>query len=69
MTNIVEFKQEKRELSVMERINKQHILYLCIDCEQNPCLGTASYEQALRYARINYCTISEYPVNTYCEEN
>lgn len=67
MTNIVEIKQAKKELSVLERINKIHTVYLCINSEQSPCFGTASYGQALKYARLNNCFISEYPIGRYCE--
>lgn len=68
MTNIIEMKGQAREISVLERINKKEQIYLCIDCEQYPCFGTASYSQALRYARQNYCTIIEYPIGTYTED-
>jgi len=67
MTNIVKFKQAERQLSVLERINKKEIVYLCYDCELMPCFGTASYAQACRYARENNCKISEYPIGTYTE--
>jgi hypothetical protein len=66
--NIVEFKQEKRQPTKLEIINKTKPLYLCIDCEQLPTLCTPNKKEAEIYAKYNYCTISFYPVGTY-EDN
>ena len=59
--------QEKREMSVLERINQKETVYLCYDCEMNPTFGTASYAQACRYARENEQNFSIYPAGTYSE--
>lgn len=59
--------QTKKEPSILERINKTEVVYLCIDCEQFPCFGTPNYTQACQYAIENYCTISIYPIGTYTE--
>ena len=59
--------QVEKTPSVLERINKKKIIYLCICCELLPCFGTPSYAQALKYARLNNCTISEYPIGAYID--
>jgi len=45
--------QTERQPTVLERINKKEVVYLCYDCELLPQFGTASYSQALKYARLN----------------
>jgi len=57
MTNLIEWKQEKRVASKMETINQTQPLYLCVDCEK----------EAEQYCKDNYCTISFYPIGTYSE--
>jgi hypothetical protein len=68
MTNVITYKSEIRQPSILERINKKEPVYLCIDSEDNINFGTPSYSQACRYARLNNCTVINYPIGTYCED-
>jgi len=59
---------QKREPSVMERINQKETVYICYDFENIIQFGTASHAQALAYCRINNCNYSTYPPKTYTED-
>lgn len=60
--------QEKRELSVMERINQKETIYICYNFELQKQFGTASLAQALKFCRLNDCKYSTYPPKTYTED-
>lgn len=58
---------QKRELSVMERINQKETVYICYDFELEKQFGTPSHAQALKFCRLNNCKYSTYPPKTYTE--
>lgn len=59
---------QKRELSVMERINQKETIYICYDFENIKMFGTPSHSQALKYCRLNNCNYSTYPPKTFIED-
>ena len=69
MTNVVEFRQAPRKISVLERINKKEVVYLCIENgTDNVNFGTPSYSQAHEFARLHNCWVSECPIGTYTQD-
>lgn len=64
--NKIEIKTyQKKELSILERINQKETIYICYDFELLPMFATPSLAQALRYCRLNQCNYSTYPPKTY----
>lgn len=59
---------QKKEISVMERINQKEIIYICFDENENIMFGTPSIGQAMKFCRLNKCSYSIYPPKTYTED-
>jgi hypothetical protein len=59
---------QKREMSVLERINQKETVYICFDDDCNVLFGTPSKYQAIIYCRLNNCNYSTHPPKCYTED-
>ncbi len=48
-----------------ELINEKQVIYLCYDCEFNPCFISNDIKIVNQYCKDNFCKFSEYPIGTY----
>jgi hypothetical protein len=72
MTNIIETQLTEDDFFISPidkkalEMNKKSEIYLCYDCELEPCLVTNSRKKAIKYCESNFCNYSTYPIGTFC---